>query len=440
MSVPPPPGDPTLAQLEAARATAHHGPSALRPRAGTALCLSGGGFRAALFHLGAVRRLDELGILGSLRTISAVSGGAVLANLLLHPALEWPDPHGRAGRVGGFEELVAAPLRELTGRNLRTPALLSRMLPSGWGRPDASVGVLADGLERAVPWWGSDLREHVRTRGPVVLTGATEIGYGVSWVFADPHSAGPRGRMGDHRLGHCAPPPGLRIVDAVAASCAYPPFFAPLQLDGNQLGLVGGAPDPDEPEPVRAAIRRRIQLVDGGVYDNLALEPVWADHAVVLVSDGGAVFRGRPPGSLLSRLWRLLSITSSGGQTARLRWLRAGFARGTLAGATWSLESPGDLARLPGPELDASVLEHYAPEVLGAIHEVRTDLDAFSPGEQMVLERHGYLVADASVRRHSPQAVRLDAPLRPPHPQVAGPSELVSALRGSSRVTALGRR
>jgi len=440
VSVPPPPGDPTLAQLEAARATAHHGPSALRPRAGTALCLSGGGFRAALFHLGAVRRLDELGILGSLRTISAVSGGAVLANLLLHPALEWPDPHGRAGRVGGFEELVAAPLRELTGRNLRTPALLSRMLPSGWGRPDASVGVLADGLERAVPWWGSDLREHVRTRGPVVLTGATEIGYGVSWVFADPHSAGPRGRMGDHRLGHCAPPPGLRIVDAVAASCAYPPFFAPLQLDGNQLGLVGGAPDPDEPEPVRAAIRRRIQLVDGGVYDNLALEPVWADHAVVLVSDGGAVFRGRPPGSLLSRLWRLLSITSSGGQTARLRWLRAGFARGTLAGATWSLESPGDLARLPGPELDASVLEHYAPEVLGAIHAVRTDLDAFSPGEQMVLERHGYLVADASVRRHSPQAVRLDAPLRPPHPQVAGPSELVSALRGSSRVTALGRR
>ena len=437
---PPPPGDPTLAQLEAARATAHHGPSALRPRHGSALCLSGGGFRASLFHLGALRRLDELGVLGSLRTISAVSGGAVLANLLLHPDLEWPDPLRGPGRVGGLEELVAAPLLDLTRRNLRTPALLSRVRPGGWGRPDASVGVLADGLERAVPWWGTDLREHARRQGPVVLTGATEIGYGVSWVFADPHSAGPRGRMGDHRLGHCAPPPGLRIVDAVAASCAYPPFFAPLELDGDELGLVGGAPDPDEPEHVRAAIRRRIQLVDGGVYDNLALEPVWSDHDTVLVSDGGAVFRGRPPGSLLSRLWRLLAIASSGGQTARLRWLHAGFARGTLAGATWSLESPGDLARLPGRGRGAQMPHPRTPEALGAIHQVRTDLDAFSAGEQMVLERHGYLVADASVRRHSPGSVLLDAPPRPPHPQVAAPSEVVSALRGSGRVTALGRR
>jgi NTE family protein len=77
------------AQLEAARATAHHGPSARGARHGTALCLSGGGFRAAHFHLGAVLRLDELGVLGRLRTISAVSGGAIVANLLAHPELAW---------------------------------------------------------------------------------------------------------------------------------------------------------------------------------------------------------------------------------------------------------------------------------------------------------------------------------------------------------------
>ncbi|ANS78366.1 putative protein-transmembrane prediction [Serinicoccus hydrothermalis] len=435
----PPPGDPALAQLEAARATAHHGPSARRPRRGAALCLSGGGFRASLFHLGAVRRLDELGVLGSLRTISAVSGGAVLANLLLHPELEWPDADAGGGRVGGLEELVAQPLLALTRRNLRTPALLSKVRPSGWGRPDASVHVLADELERAIPWWGTDLREHRRTGGPVVLTGATEIGYGVSWLFADPHSVGPRGRVGDHRLGHAAPPPGLRLVDAVAASCAYPPFLGPLELDGADLGLTGGSAEPDEPEEVRAAIRRRIQLVDGGVYDNLALEPVWTDHATVLVSDGGAVFRGQAAGSVLARLWRLLSIASSGGQTARLRWLRASFAAGTVAGATWSLESPADLRRGTGAP-SGPVLDGYAPEVLGAIHRVRTDLDAFSAQEQMVLCRYGYLVADASIRRHSPQAIRLDAPLRPPHPQVAAASDVMTALRDSGRITALGRR
>ena len=33
---------------------------------GWALCLSGGGFRATLFHLGSLLRLNELGVLGRL--------------------------------------------------------------------------------------------------------------------------------------------------------------------------------------------------------------------------------------------------------------------------------------------------------------------------------------------------------------------------------------
>lgn len=445
---PLPLGDPTLAQLEAARATAHHGPSARRDRHGTALCLSGGGFRASLFHLGAVRRLDELGVLGRLRTISAVSGGALVANLLTHPDLEWPDPDGPPARVGGLTELVAEPLLRLTSRNLRTPVLLSRFRPGGWARPDAGVQGLTDQLERLVPWWGTDLREH-RRGGPVVLTGATEIGYGVSWLFADARSWAPRGQVGDHRLGYAAPPPGLRIVDAVVASCAYPPFFAPLQLDGDLLGLSGGVPDPDEPAAVRESVRRRIQLADGGVYDNLGLEPVWSDHANVLVSDAGRALRSRDAGAGLSRLWHLLAIASSGGQTARLRWLRASFAAGVLQGATWSLESPdgmrpttrdGDRPERVGRDRAGDRPAAYSADVVATINAVRTDLDAFSRGEQRVLERHGYLVADASVYRHCPGVIALDAPLRAPHPEVARGEDAVSELRDSARITALGRR
>jgi NTE family protein len=37
-------------------------------RKGMALALSGGGFRAALFHLGALRRLNELGVLSQVDT------------------------------------------------------------------------------------------------------------------------------------------------------------------------------------------------------------------------------------------------------------------------------------------------------------------------------------------------------------------------------------
>src|SRR5690349_2227490 len=81
-------------------------PASAAGRHGTALCLSGGGYRAALFHLGAVRRLNELGVLGRLATVSGVSGGSIVANLLADPRLEFPDPGGGGGVVGGFEEHV----------------------------------------------------------------------------------------------------------------------------------------------------------------------------------------------------------------------------------------------------------------------------------------------------------------------------------------------
>jgi hypothetical protein len=45
------------------------------------LNLSGGGFRAAIFHYGCVRRLHELGALQRLVGISATSGGAIVAAL-----------------------------------------------------------------------------------------------------------------------------------------------------------------------------------------------------------------------------------------------------------------------------------------------------------------------------------------------------------------------
>ena len=50
------------------------------------LCLSGGGYRAMLYHTGALFRLNELGILPRLREIASVSGGSIAAAAL---ALVW---------------------------------------------------------------------------------------------------------------------------------------------------------------------------------------------------------------------------------------------------------------------------------------------------------------------------------------------------------------
>ena len=91
-------------------------------RHGVGLCLSGGGYRAALFHLGALRRLDELGVLAQVRTISAVSGGAIIANLLADPRLVWPEPPGETA--------------ELPGATARCPPRQGRCTtPTGPGRP-----------------------------------------------------------------------------------------------------------------------------------------------------------------------------------------------------------------------------------------------------------------------------------------------------------------
>ena len=50
-------------------------------RRGIGLCLSGGGFRATLFHAGAIQRLFELGIANrpDFDTVASVSGGGLTA-------------------------------------------------------------------------------------------------------------------------------------------------------------------------------------------------------------------------------------------------------------------------------------------------------------------------------------------------------------------------
>jgi predicted acylesterase/phospholipase RssA len=53
-----------------------------QPEQGVGLCLSGGGYRAMLFHAGALWRLNEIGYLPKLSMISSVSGGSIAAAYL----------------------------------------------------------------------------------------------------------------------------------------------------------------------------------------------------------------------------------------------------------------------------------------------------------------------------------------------------------------------
>lgn len=78
---------------------------------GIGLCLSGGGFRAMLFHLGSFIRLNEFGFLAKLDRVASVSGGSIASGAL---AVAWNDlTFDSAGVATNFLEMVAAPLLAL---------------------------------------------------------------------------------------------------------------------------------------------------------------------------------------------------------------------------------------------------------------------------------------------------------------------------------------
>ena len=103
-------------------------------RTGSALCLSGGGYRAALFHLGACRRLNEWGILPNLSVISSVSGGSIFAGHLAKCI-----KRTNRGCFDDYERLVAVPFRAFAKIDIRTTSALRRLLPWEWAHAGAGA-------------------------------------------------------------------------------------------------------------------------------------------------------------------------------------------------------------------------------------------------------------------------------------------------------------
>ena len=99
-------------------------------RQGLALCLSGGGFRAAIFHLGAMLRLQHAGRLAQVHTFSAVSGGSIAAAWLACRYLDGRaegEPFAAWCARVDFQAEVVEPFRAVAARDLRTlPVLLTR--------------------------------------------------------------------------------------------------------------------------------------------------------------------------------------------------------------------------------------------------------------------------------------------------------------------------
>ena len=70
------------------------------------LCLSGGGYRAMLYHAGAICRMNRLGLLRRIRRVSSVSGGSMAAAAL---AVSWPQLHWNGTGVATNLEALFLP-------------------------------------------------------------------------------------------------------------------------------------------------------------------------------------------------------------------------------------------------------------------------------------------------------------------------------------------
>lgn len=391
-------------------------------RDGIGLCLSGGGYRATLFHLGALLRLNELGVLDKVKTISSVSGGSIMTAALAAAIVK------RAGLLGGLSRAewgkdLSGPVRAFTRKNIRTWPVLKRvLLPWNWFRSATGVETLAATYEK-------ELTPLLLAQLPITprfVLCATDLSYGVNWTFT-------REDLGDWQAGYRSPPGDWPLGRAVAASSCFPPVFNPLPIGMEPSELKQGhAPQ----GPLRDSCIKGLRLSDGGVYDNLGLEAVWKDHKSVLVSDGGALLNPEGDKNLLWRLARYVAIQGNQDHALRIRWLISNLTSGLMTGTYWGVGGAGSSYGVPDWYSKA-----FATEVIAGI---RTDLDAFSDAEAAVLENHGYLLADTALKTHAASLLPANPPpVSAPHPEWLPPNrsetELREALKDSGKRNYLGR-
>jgi NTE family protein len=361
------------------------------PDDGIGLCLSGGGYRAMLFHLGVVWRLNDIGYLPRLDRISSVSGGSITAGVL---GMNWMDLAFDAnGRSDKFDELVVRPVRRIAGKTIDRKAIFGGMF--GPGTISAKV---AKAYDRYL-FDGKTLQD-LPDDPPRFVFNATNVQSGSLWRFMKPY-------MRDWRVGEVKNPT-VPLALAVAASSAFPPVLSPanLNLDGSTFTPGSGS------ELQREPFTTDVVLTDGGVYDNLGIEPVWKRYKTILVSDGGGQMAPDPDPK---RDWaghakRILNIIDNQVRSLRKRQIMGSFDAGVRSGAYWGMRTAID-------EFDAPSALPCPHERTMALAKTPTRLKQIEPVHQERLINWGYAICDAAMRG------RVDASLpRPdafPYPDAA---------------------
>jgi len=380
------------------------------PLPGIGLCLSGGGYRAMLFHLGAIWRLNELGMLRKeivvsgaeqigpqrLVRISSVSGGSITAGLL---GLRWKSLVFDGANVAtNLGQMIVEPIRVLASTTIDVGAILKGKLLPWKNVADEIAAAYRKHLYGKATL--QDLPSDVE--GPRFVLNANSLQTKALWRFSKPF-------MGDWRVGLIRNP-SLDLATAVAASGASPPFLSPVELKPRPADFDPTTAPPKDSlqfEPYTSDVR----LTDGGVYDNLGLETVWKSYQTILVSDGGAETpdQRKPSKAWLWQVYRVLNLFDNQVGSLRKRQVIGSYQMHLRTGTYWGMRT--DIAdyqlpsTLPCPHKQTLVLA-----------ETPTRLKKMDSVLQERIINWGYAVCDAAIRKHVTPAAPV--PIAFPYPAV----------------------
>ena len=368
-------------------------PAELKVEDGTALCLSGGGYRAMLFHLGALWRLYEARLLQSLKRISSVSGGSITAGVL---GLKWQQLSFNPAQLqSDFVPQVVSPIRTLADETIDADSII-------WGV--VLPGRVSDQVAKAydeILFKGATLQNLPPDQSdmPRFVINATNVQSGALWRFMRPY-------MWDYRVGKVEKPKIL-LAQAVAASSAFPPVLSPfeMRLEENAFTPNSGL------DLQRKPFTTKVILTDGGVYDNLGLETAWKRYKTILVSDGGGHLQpeGEPKSDWARHSFRILSLIDNQVRALRKRQVISSYKAHTRLGTYWGIRTNIADYKLADP-LDCP---HDRTLALAA---TPTRLKRLDETLQERLINWGYAVCDAALRKHMDPAP--PKPLGFPYPNV----------------------
>ncbi len=372
-----------------------------RNRRNIALALSGGGIRAAIFHLGVLGRLAKDELLDDVTFISTVSGGSLAIGLVYALSNNvWPTS------TAYLESIYPHARTCLTTIDLERAIILE-----GITHPYLIVGhrakLVSLALERC---WGVHGKVNDIAMTPRWAINATSYESGKDWRFT-PH------RMGDYVLNYVENP-AISLSDALAASAGYPFLIGPLVLKTSQHKWRQFLPtSTTETEPF-AQPYEKIHLWDGGVYDNLGLEAIFKpyrsagqepfrkDVDFLIVSDASVPIEQQVPrGLFYRRARRLLAITMDQVRSLRERSVRAHFFAHPGSGIYLAIGKSGPTIlseAKQGSAMSEAPAGGFVDHDVQTAARMPTRLSRVSRNDFDCVYRHGWDVAHHTILACSP--------------------------------------